>query len=65
MGEGSPQRRKALLALLPLAVVGLLYAASRLAPPEAPPAPAPARRRGAIRGRRTPIGAGQDAWTGS
>ena len=42
MGEGSPQRRKALLALLPLAVIGLLYAASRITPPEAPPAPAPA-----------------------
>ena len=28
MGEGSPRRRKALLALLPLAVIGLLYAAT-------------------------------------
>jgi nucleoid-associated protein YgaU len=40
MGDGSPQRtRKALLALLPLAVIGLLYAAHRTLPPEAPPGP--------------------------
>ncbi|HET9068712.1 MAG TPA: hypothetical protein VFN28_08700, partial [Amaricoccus sp.] len=37
MGERSPQRtRMALLALLPIAAIGLLYAASRTAPPEEP-----------------------------
>ena len=37
MGERSPQRtRTALLALLPIAAIGLLYAASRNAPPEEP-----------------------------
>ncbi|HRO11105.1 MAG TPA: LysM peptidoglycan-binding domain-containing protein [Amaricoccus sp.] len=42
MAEGSPQRKRiALLVLLPLAAIGLLYAASRSRPPETPPAPEP------------------------
>jgi nucleoid-associated protein YgaU len=46
MGDGSPEtKRKALLALLPIAVVGLLYVATRISStqpePAAVPAPAP------------------------
>ena len=39
MGDGSPRRRRtALLALVPLAAIGLLYVATRTAPPEGSPA---------------------------